>query len=97
MDNTRNLFGTDVSKEAVESVKYMTLELADSLVKDYVSSLKKSGMSLNVSDIDQLTQFVIDTTTISMKINLKVNAKILDGLGISMQNINQSGFNEFEK
>ena len=95
MENTRNLSGTDVSNEAVESVKDMTVELADSLVKDYVTSLNKDGMTLDVAGIDQLTKFVIDTAVISMKINLKVNAKVLEGLGISILNVNQSEFNDF--
>ena len=96
MENNRNLSGPDVSNEAVESVKDMTVELADSLVKDYVTSLNKDGTTLDVGGIDQLTKFVIDTAVISMKINIKVNAKVLEGLGISILNINQSGIDEFK-
>ena len=96
MENTRNLSGTNVSKEAVESVNPMTVELASALVKDYVTSLNKDSMTLDVGGIDQLTKFVIDTAVISMKINIKVNAKVLEGLGISILNVNQSGIDEFK-
>lgn len=96
MENNRNLSGPDVSNEAVESVKDMTMELADSLVKDYVTSLNKDGKTLDVGGIDQLTKFVIDTAVISMKINIKVNAKVLEGLGISILNVNQSNIDEYK-
>ena len=97
MDNTRNLSGIDVSKEAIASVESMTLELANSLVKDYINSLKQTGKTLDVNSIDRLTKHVVSNTTISMKIGLKVNAKIINDLGIQMQEVNQSGFNGFEE
>ena len=97
MDNTRNLSGTDVSKEAIASVESMTLELANSLVKDYINSLKQTGKTLDVNSIDRLTKHVVSNATISMKIGLKVNAKIINDLGIQMQEVNQSGFNGFEE
>ena len=97
MDNTRNLSGTEVSKEAIASVESMTLELANSLVKDYINSLKQTGKTLDVNSIDRLTKHVVSNATISMKIGLKVNAKIINDLGIQMQEVNQSGFNGFEE
>ena len=97
MDNTRNLSGTEVSKEAIASVESMTLKLANSLVKDYINSLKQTGNTFNVNSIDLLTTHVVSTAVISMKIGLKVNAKIINDLGIQMQEVNQSGFNEFEE
>lgn len=96
METTRNLSGTDVSKEAVESVNPMTIELANQLVKDYITSLNQIGETLNSDSIDRLTKHVIDTAAISMEIGLKVNAKIIDDIGITVQNVNQAGFNEFE-
>ena len=95
METTRNLSGTDVSKEAVESVNPMTIELANQLVKDYITSLNQIGKTLNSESIDRLTKHVIDTAAISMKIGLKVNAKIIDDIGIAVQDVNQAGFNEF--
>ena len=97
MDNTRNLSGIDVSKEAIASVESMILELANSLVKDYINSLKQTGKTLDVNSIDRLTKHVVSNATISMKIGLKVNAKIINDLGIQMQEVNQSGFNGFEE
>lgn len=97
MENTRNLSNTDVSKEAIKSVESMVLELADSLVNDYIISLKQTGNTLSTGDIDRLTKYVIDNVNISMKIGLKVNNKIVDDLQISLINVNQAGFNEFEK
>lgn len=96
MENTRNLSGTDVSNEAVESVNPMVIELANSLVKDYIISLNQTGMTLNSESIDRLTKHVIDTVVISMKIGLKVNGKILDAIGISVQDMDQKGFDEFK-
>jgi hypothetical protein len=96
VENNRNLSGPDVSNEAVESVKDMTIELADSLVKDYVTSLNKDGKTMDVGGIDLLTKFVIDTAVISMKINIKVNAKVLEGLGISILYVNQSNIDEYK-
>lgn len=96
MENTRNLSNTDVSKDAIKSVESMVLELADSLVKDYIISLKQTGNTLSTGDIDRLTKYVIDNVNISMKIGLKVNNKIVDDLQIDMVNVNQAGFNEFE-
>lgn len=96
METTRNLSGTDVSKEAVESVNPMTIELANQLVKDYITSLNQIGKTLNSESIDRLTKHVIDNAAISMKIGLKVNAKIIDDIGITVQDVNQAGFNEFK-
>jgi hypothetical protein len=96
MENNRNLSGPDVSKEAVESVNPMTVELASALVKDYVTSLNKNGMTIDSDSIGKLTEYVIADAVISMKINIKVNAKILATLDIPMQNVNQSGIDEFK-
>ena len=96
METTRNLSGTDVSKEAVKSVNPMTIELANQLVKDYITSLNQISETLNGESINRLTKHVIDNAAISMKIGLKVNAKIIDDIGITVQDVNQAGFNEFE-
>lgn len=97
MDNTRNLTANDVPKEAIDSVETMTHELVDALIRDYVTGLKRTGKTLGASDIEELNEYVSDNAKISMKIGIGVNEKIIKELDITVQSVNQSGFNEFEE
>lgn len=97
MDNTRNLTSNDVPKEAIDSVETMTHELVDALIRDYVTGLKRTGKTLDASSIEKLKEYVSDNAKISMKIGIGVNEKIIKELDITVQSVNQSGFNEFEE
>lgn len=95
MDNTRKLTGTDVPEQAVNSIKSMIEDLADALVRDYNDGLKRNNQIINTSDLNVLKSYIVDNVSLSMAISLKIDLKVVAGLNININSLNQSDINGF--
>lgn len=95
MDNTRKLTGTDVPEQAINSIKSMIEDLANALVKDYNDGLKQNNQVINEADLSALKDYIVDNVSLSMAISLKIDTKVVNGLNININSLNQSDINGF--
>ena len=96
MDNTRKLNDTDVPEQAVNSIKSMIEDLADALVRDYNDGLKQNNQVINEVDLNSLKDYIVSNVSLPMAISLKIDLKVVAGLNININSLNQSDINRFD-